>query len=45
MSSNTCYFCGMVGSQPIINEITAFNYNCLEVKKKDTKRRGKKEQV
>ncbi len=42
MASLGCNFCGMVGSQPISNERTTFNYSCLEVKKKDAKRKKKK---
>jgi hypothetical protein len=41
MASNNCCFCGIVGSQPISNERTSFNYSCLEVKKKDVKRKKK----
>ncbi len=35
MASNGCNFCSKVGSQPISNNQTTFNYSCLEVKKKD----------
>jgi len=45
MASNTCCFCGTVGSQPISNELTSFNYSCLEVKKKDAKSKKKKDKV
>jgi hypothetical protein len=34
MASNKCNFCDKVGSQPITNHQTIFNYSCLEVKKK-----------
>jgi hypothetical protein len=37
MASINCCFCGIVGSQPISNERTSFNYSCLEVKKKEAK--------
>jgi hypothetical protein len=37
MASNNCCFCGIIGSQPISNERTSFNYSCLEVKKKEAK--------
>jgi hypothetical protein len=43
MASNNCCFCGIVGSQPISNEVNSFNYSCLEVKKKDGKRKKKKD--
>jgi hypothetical protein len=43
MASNTCCFCGIVGSQPINNELTSFNYSCLEIRKKDVKRKKKKD--
>jgi hypothetical protein len=42
MASNNCCFCGTVGSQPLSNELASFNYSCLEVKKKDEKRKKKK---
>ena len=34
MAANGCNFCGKVGIQPISNEPTTFNYDCLEVKNK-----------
>ena len=34
MAANGCNFCGKVGIQPISNEQTTFNYDCLEVKNK-----------
>jgi hypothetical protein len=40
MASNGCNFCTKVGSQPISNDRTSFNYSCLEVKKKDKNKRG-----
>jgi hypothetical protein len=43
MASNNCCFCDTVGSQPISNELTSFNYSCLEVKKKDVKSKKKKD--
>jgi hypothetical protein len=43
MASKHCCFCGTVGSQPISNELTSFNYSCLEVKKKDAKSKKKKD--
>jgi hypothetical protein len=43
MASNYCCFCGIVGSQPISNDLTSFNYSCLEVKKKDAKSKKKKD--
>jgi hypothetical protein len=43
MASDYCCFCGIVGSQPFINEQTSFNYSCLEVKKKDVKSKKKKD--
>jgi hypothetical protein len=43
MASNYCCFCDTVGSQPISNELTSFNYSCLEVKKKDAKSKKKKD--
>jgi hypothetical protein len=43
MASKHCCFCGTVGSQPISNERTSFNYSCLEVKKKDEKSKKKKD--
>jgi hypothetical protein len=45
MASKHCCFCGIVGSQPISNELTSFNYSCLEVKKKDEKTKKKKDAV
>jgi hypothetical protein len=39
MASKHCCFCGIVGSQPISNELTSFNYSCLEVKKKSKKKK------
>ncbi len=35
----------MVGSEPIRNERTTFNYSCLEFKKKDAKRKKKEEEM
>jgi hypothetical protein len=43
MASKHCCFCGTVGSQPLSNELTSFNYSFLEVKKKDEKRKKKKD--
>jgi hypothetical protein len=43
MASKGCNFCGIVGSQPLSNELTSFNYSCLEVKKKDVKQKKKKD--
>jgi hypothetical protein len=43
MALEGCNFCGTVGSQPISNELTSFNYSCLEVKKKDEKSKKKKD--
>jgi hypothetical protein len=34
MAARGCNFCGKVGSQPISNDRTTFNYDCLEVKNK-----------
>ncbi len=45
MASKGCNFCGKVGSQPITNDLTNFNYSCLEVKKKDEKKITKKEKA
>ncbi len=42
MASRGCNFCSKVGSQPISNDRASFNYSCLEVKKKDAKRKKKK---
>jgi hypothetical protein len=47
MASNYCCYCGIVGSQPISNERTGFNYSSLEVKKKEGKSstKRKKERI
>jgi hypothetical protein len=47
MASNYCCFCSKVGSQPISNERTGFNYSTLEVKKKEgkTSTKRKKERI
>ncbi len=37
-TSNSCNFCGKVGSQLISNDRKGFNYSCLEVQKKDGKK-------
>jgi hypothetical protein len=43
MALSNCNFCGKVGSQPISNDQTTFNYNCLEVKnKKSNKKENQK---
>jgi hypothetical protein len=42
MASNCC-FCDTVGSQPISNEQTSFNFSFLEVKVKDVKSKKKKD--
>jgi hypothetical protein len=34
MATSGCNFCGKVGMQPISNDLTTFNYDCLEVKNK-----------
>jgi hypothetical protein len=34
MAASGCNFCGKVGMQPISNDRTTFNYDCLEVKNK-----------
>jgi hypothetical protein len=40
MAPSNCNFCDKVGSQPISNDRTTFNYSCLEVKKKVKNKRG-----
>jgi hypothetical protein len=45
MASKGCNFCGKVGTQPITNDRTSFNYSCLEVKKKDNKKLTKKKKA
>ena len=40
MASSNCNFCSKVGSQPISNDRTSFNYSCLEVKKKEKRKKG-----
>jgi hypothetical protein len=45
MASKGCNFCDKVGSQPITNDRTSFNYSCLEVKKKDNKKLTKKKKA
>ena len=40
MASSNCNFCSKVGSQPISNDRTTFNYTCLEVKKKEKRKKG-----
>ena len=34
MAASGCNFCGKVGTQPISNDRTTFNYDCLKVKNK-----------
>jgi hypothetical protein len=45
MASKGCNFCDKVGTQPITNDRTSFNYSCLEVKKKDNKKLTKKKKA
>jgi hypothetical protein len=45
MALKDCCFCGTVGSQPLSNEQTSFNYSFLEVQKKDVKSKKKKDFV
>jgi hypothetical protein len=45
MALKDCCFCGIVGSQPISNEQTSFNYSCLEMRKKDANRKKKKDAI
>jgi hypothetical protein len=42
MDSKGCKFCRKVGSQPIVNKRTMYNYTLLEVKKKEDKKLAKK---
>jgi hypothetical protein len=45
MASKGCNFCDKVGTQPITNDRTSFNYSCLEVKKKDDTKLTKKKKA
>jgi hypothetical protein len=46
MAASGCNFCGKVGTQPISNDRTTFNYDCLEVKnKKSSKTENQKKTV
>ncbi len=45
MASKGCNFCDKVGTQPITNDRTSFNYSCLKVKKKDDKKFNKKKKA
>jgi hypothetical protein len=42
MDSKGCKFCNKVGSQPMVNKRTMYNYTLLEVKKKEDKKLAKK---
>jgi hypothetical protein len=46
MAASGCNFCGKVGMQPISNDQTTFNYDCLEVRsKKSNKNENQKKTV
>jgi hypothetical protein len=46
MAASGCNFCGKVGTEPISNDRTTFNYDCLEVKsKKSSKTENQKKTV
>jgi hypothetical protein len=45
MATSGCNFCGKVGTQPISNDRTTFNYDCLEVKNKKSNKTENQEKT